>query len=110
MTFNPYITRESAKQMLLQTAKSTEFTYYAPDASNVFLAGTFNDWQTKAMPMKKDKNGNWKAKLDLPPGRHEFKFIVNGEWHCEPNCLASAECPKCVSNDFGTMNRFIDVV
>jgi 5'-AMP-activated protein kinase regulatory beta subunit len=95
--------------MLLQTAKSTEFRYHAPDASNIFLAGTFNDWQTEAAPMTKDDAGNWTTKLDLPPGRHEFKFVVDGEWRCEPNCHLSADCPKCVSNDFGTMNRFIDV-
>lgn len=96
--------------MLLQTAKSTAFSFHAPDASNVFLAGTFNDWQTPAAPMTKDSHGTWKTKLDLPTGRHEFKFIVDGEWRCEPGCDGTKrDCPKCVSNDFGTMNRFIDV-
>jgi len=58
--------------------KSTEFSCHAPDASNVFLAGTFNGWQTEAAPITKDDAGNWKTKLDLPPGRHEFKFVVDG--------------------------------
>ncbi len=95
--------------MSQQTAKSIEFGYHAPDASNAFLAGTFNDWQTEAVPMTKDDAGNWKTNLDLPPGRHEFKFLVDGKWCCEPGCQGSDECPKCVSNDFGTMNRFVDV-
>jgi len=90
-------------------AKSTEFSCHAPDASNVFLAGTFNDWQTDAVVMTKDDRGNWKAKLDLPPGRYEYKFVVDGQWCCEPNCQSSGECPKCVSNALGTMNRFVDV-
>lgn len=89
--------------------KSTEFSCDAPDASAVFLAGTFNDWKTDATPLTKDENGSWQGKLDLPVGRHEFKFFVDGQWCCEPNCDASAECPKCVPNTFGTMNRFVDV-
>lgn len=59
--------------------------------------------------MTKDEGGNWNAKLDLPPGRYEFKFVVDGQWCCEPSCQPSAECPQCVPNTFGTMNRFIDV-
>ncbi|MCA9076948.1 MAG: glycogen-binding domain-containing protein [Planctomycetaceae bacterium] len=73
------------------------------------LAGTFNDWQTDASMMTKDEGGHWNAKLDLPPGRYEYKFVVDGQWCCEPGCQASAECPQCVPNDFGTMNRVIDV-
>lgn len=90
-------------------AKTTEFGCHAPDAGVVFLAGSFNDWQMDATVLTKDYHGNWKTKLDLPPGRHEFKFVVDGEWCCEPGCQASSECPKCVPNVFGTMNRFIDV-
>lgn len=90
-------------------ARTTEFSCHAPDAVTVFLASTFNDWKTEATPMTKEGDGNWTTKLDLPPGRHEFKFVVDGQWCCEPNCQAAGECPKCVPNDFGTMNRFIDV-
>lgn len=95
--------------MSKQKTISTEFKCHAPDAGAVFLAGTFNDWQTDTTPLAVDDRGTWKAKLDLPTGRHEFKFVVDGQWRCEPNCHASGECPKCVSNDFGTMNRFVDV-
>lgn len=95
--------------MAKSETKSTEFSCHAPDASAVFLAGTFNDWKTDATVLTKDQQGNWRGTLDLPPGRHEFKFVVDGQWCCEPNCHASAECPKCVPNDFGTMNRFVDV-
>lgn len=95
--------------MSKQKAKSTELSCHAPDAGAVFVAGTFNDWETEATAMTKDDRGNWKAELELPAGRHEFKFVVDGEWCCEPGCDASGECPKCVPNDFGTMNRFVDV-
>lgn len=90
-------------------AKTTEFSCHAPDAGAVFLAGGFNDWQTDAIPLTKNGDGIWKAKLELPSGHHEFKFVVDGQWCCEPDCHASGECPKCVPNQFGTMNRFVDV-
>lgn len=95
--------------MAASKPKSTEFSCHSPDAGAVFLAGTFNDWRTDATPMTKDDHGTWKANLKLPVGRHEFKFVVDGQWCCEPNCNASGECPKCVSDEFGTMNRFVEV-
>ncbi len=88
---------------------TTEFTCQAEDANAVFLAGTFNDWQPDATLMLKDADGNWKANLDLPPGRHEFKFVADGQWCCKPGCQVSGTCPDCVENAFGTMNRFVDV-
>lgn len=95
--------------MSKQKAKSTELSCHAPNASTLFLAGTFNDWKTDTTPLAKDDQGNWKAELQLPAGRHEFKFVVDGQWCCEPGCQGAAECPKCVPNAFGTMNRFVDV-
>jgi len=93
-----------------EKTKTTEFCCRAPDAGAVFLAGTFNDWKTDATPLTKNDDGTWKANLDLPTGRHQFKFVVDGQWCCEPGCDgADRDCPKCVPNDFGTMNRFVDV-
>lgn len=96
--------------MSKRKTKSTKLNCHAPDAEVVFLAGTFNDWQMDATPMTTDGKGNWNSELNLPPGRCEYKFVVDGQWCCEPNCQTSAECPKCVPNEFGTMNRFVDVV
>ena len=92
----------------VKTRKS-DFSCRAPEAEAVFLAGTFNDWRADATPMEKNSEGEWSTSLDLQPGRYEFKFVVDGEWICEPGCHAAVECPKCVPNDSGTMNRFIDV-
>ena len=60
--------------------QSVEFIYYAPDAQKVFLAGTFNAWNTTSHPMKKDRNGGWTIKIGLPSGRHEYKFFVDDVW------------------------------
>lgn len=89
---------------------ATRFVCHAPEAQAVFVAGTFNDWSPAATPMVKDAEGNWSASVDLKTGRHEYKFVVDGAWCCEPGCDdRNPQCPKCVVNEYGTMNRVIEV-
>ena len=88
-----------------------EFSCNAPKAKAVFVAGTFNDWKTDAAPLRRHQtNGKWTITLRLPQGHHEYKFVVDGQWCCEPGCEHEYRgCPKCVSNEFGTMNRVVEV-
>jgi hypothetical protein len=79
------------------------FQLRAPEAGAVFLAGTFNDWSTDADPMKKDREGVWKKSKKLRPGRHEYKFIVDGVWKLDPACRETAR------NQYGTANNVIQV-
>ena len=93
-----------------QTDQALVFECHAPSAQSVCLAGTFNEWNPEATPMTKAAEDMWRAVVDLPPGRHEFKFVVDGQWCCEPGCEGAYHgCPKCVPNDYGTMNRVIEV-
>ncbi|MCA9250609.1 MAG: alpha/beta hydrolase-fold protein [Phycisphaerae bacterium] len=60
-----------------------QFTFEAPaDAKQVFVAGTFNQWNPTAMPMHgPDANGRFNLDVPLPHGRYEYKFVVDGsEW------------------------------
>ncbi len=52
----------------------------------VYLAGSFNEWNTTKLKMEgPDADGFYAAKVDLPVGRHEYKFVVNGtEYHADP--------------------------
>ena len=91
-------------------SKPVEFSCHAPNANAVFLAGTFNDWSADTLPLKKQKDGHWRITQPLPTGHHEFKFIVDGQWCCEPGCEHEYQgCPKCIPNDCGTMNRVLEV-
>jgi hypothetical protein len=82
----------------------------APKAREVFVAGTFNDWNPKSHPLKRTGDGQWVLTLDLPPGRYEYKFVIDGEWCCEQGCDKPYDgCPNCVANQFGTMNRVLVV-
>jgi 1,4-alpha-glucan branching enzyme len=78
--------------------KKVQFELLAPDAQKVYLAGNFNNWDTRANPMKKDKKGTWKITVSLKPGRYEYRFLKDGDWENDPACC------DCVPNEFGSQN------
>jgi len=82
-----------------------EVSVNAPNAKKVFLTGSFNEWNAESNPMQRRADGSWGTKLDLAPGRYEYKFVIDGTWCCEPGCDDSrTDSPNCVPNPFGTMN------
>ena len=85
-------------------------TFQSDTADAVFLAGSFNNWNPMETPMVRDEDGQWTASLNLAPGRYEYKFVVDGDWCCEPECtVPNVDCTHCIMNDFGTMNRVLAV-
>ncbi|MGF1632650.1 MAG: alpha amylase N-terminal ig-like domain-containing protein [Phycisphaerae bacterium] len=55
--------------------------------TSVNLAGSFNGWNNGATPMTDDNGDNvWEVTLtDIPMGRHQYKFVVNGDvWMTDP--------------------------
>lgn len=115
--FNPV----SNDEVLMKTPKqkshqlmSVEISCHAPDALTVFLAGTFNAWAPNACPMKRAAEELWHVTLQLAPGTYEYKFLVDGEWVCEPGVdepdptlLSETDC---VPNVYGTANRRLEVI
>jgi len=69
-----------AKETHKESSRNVAFTYHAPEAMEVFLAGEFNNWDTSSLPMKKDKDEVWKTTVKLLPGRYEYKFFVDNVW------------------------------
>ena len=80
------------------------FELRAPGAERAFIAGDFNDWDTTSLRMRKmpKQDGLFVRILDLPEGRHEFKYIVDGEWRCCPHAPQS-------TSTLGTVNSCIEV-
>jgi 1,4-alpha-glucan branching enzyme len=78
-----------------KTPKKQTFRFTAPAASSVLLVGDFTRWQQQPIPMHKDGDGVWVASVDLPPGKHTYRFIVDAEWQDDP------ECSLRVPNPFG---------
>ena len=81
------------------------FRFRAETAAKVFVAGTFNGWDPSAQSLKPTATapGLVQATLLLPPGRHEYKFVVNGTWQADP------ECPEWTLNSCGSLNSVIQV-
>lgn len=47
-------------------------------ASQITLAGSFNQWASDELLMEPCRNGIWKIEIPLlPPGRYEYKFFVD---------------------------------
>ena len=91
--------------------KGITFTWSDPGAQSVHLSGSFNQWDPDALPLCRDKEGIWYVTVDLPAGRHEYKFLVDGGWCCTPGCAGSTgECSSDrVPNPFGSMNHVLEV-
>jgi 1,4-alpha-glucan branching enzyme len=85
------------------SGKVTTFVYdKKPEAKEVFVAGDFNGWNPKADQLLK-KKGRFSGTVTLPPGKHQYKFIVDGEWITDP--LAQQQ----VLNQYGTQNSVVNV-
>lgn len=78
--------------------KKLTFSYAGPAKDSVLLAGDFTGWQQAPLALKKDKKGTWKKTVSLPPGRYEYRLLVDGEWRDDPQC--ANRCP----NQFGGQN------
>ncbi len=53
-------------------------------AAEVLLVGSFNGWSAAAEPMAKRSDGPFEARLELEPGLHSYKFVVDGRWIADP--------------------------
>jgi len=74
------------------------FSYVAPEAQSVVLAGDFTGWEQAPLSFKKNKSGVWKKTVSLPPGHYEYRLLVDGKWQDDP------QCPHRRPNHFGGQN------
>jgi 1,4-alpha-glucan branching enzyme len=95
--------KKGDKTMLKKQGKNIEFVLDAPGAENVFLAGEFNQWDICSLPMKKGKDGIWRAEIRLFPGCYEYKFFSDNTWVEDLPDMERAP------NPFGTQNLVIRV-
>jgi 1,4-alpha-glucan branching enzyme len=79
------------------------FSFKAPSARTVLLAGDFTRWLNHPIPLGKQADGVWTATTTLAPGTYHYRFFVDGEWRDDP------ECKLRVQNQFGTQNDVIQV-
>jgi len=85
--------------------KEISFYYYNPDAREVALIGSFNDWQTQDGEMYEIRPGLWEGVLDAQArGRHRYKFLIDrSRWTHDP------ENPLRIEDGFGGFNSLITI-
>lgn len=72
-------------------------------ARTVSLVGDFNAWAKRATPLRVAKPGVWSAQVALPPGRHEYAFVVDGKrWVADP-------AAERLADDFDTPSSVVTV-
>lgn len=84
--------------------KRITFELVAEPGIEVFVAGTFNNWDVTGKKLA-DKNGdgNYRGVVMLSPGAYEYKFYVDNIW-----CVDPAN-PNFTQNELGTLNSVLVV-
>ena len=75
-------------------------------AERVNLVGEFNDWDTTATPMTRNRSdANWKTTIELESGRrYRFRYLVDGQewlndWHADDHA----------ENPYGSYDSVVDL-
>lgn len=79
------------------------FSLFRLHARRVSVVGAFNGWNPLVTPLAPAGHDWWLRELWLPPGLHEYLFVVDGRWICDPAAVKRA------SNPFGGMNAVVEV-
>jgi len=80
-TPKPQIVPEQSRSTPAPPQKvNTSFVLFEPKAKKVAVCGDFNSWASDTFPMKPRGDGRWEGTVAIAPGRHEYKFIVDGQW------------------------------
>ena len=74
-----------------------------PEAKSVCVAGSFNGWNPARNPLTRRSDGKWVGDLTGVSGRHEYLFVVDGQWLPDPNAKET------VQNPFGGRNSVLVV-
>ena len=91
-------------KLLSEGTRRVRFDLSVEPGKQVFVAGTFNNWNPTANPLKDNPgSGHCKATLRIPAGTHEYKFVVNGIWIVDPKCA------NWTPNGYGSLNSVLHV-
>ncbi|MEN3043751.1 MAG: hypothetical protein ABDH37_00840 [Candidatus Hydrothermales bacterium] len=93
------ITEPKLIESLEITEHGVRFRFFDIQAKKVCVAGTFNNWDKNANVMEKKEGGFFEIIIPLPPGRYEYKFVIDDhKWKEDPHN------PAKVDDGFGGFN------
>ncbi|MEO6283113.1 MAG: isoamylase early set domain-containing protein [Dyadobacter sp.] len=74
------LTKQFVKSKSIYKVTFTVPAEAAAEAKTVALVGEFNGWNPEeAIALKKQKDGSFKAILELGAGEYQFRYILNDE-------------------------------
>src|SRR5689334_7161202 len=102
----------------------------------VYLTGSFNNWQGKILMQRLNSSSSssasssssstsassssspskeWSLVIDIPPGPHQYKFIVDEEWYalimmCTVLMLMLMRCDRRYNPDYPTVTNAQGVI
>ena len=101
----------SIKKQYLKKKPVCKVTFRLPKddsdaAASIHVVGDFNDWDTKATPMKKMKNGDFTATVDLDLYKeYQFRYLKDtNRWDND------LEADKHVTTPFGDSKNSVIII
>eukprot|EP00123_Amoebidium_parasiticum_P015647 comp23083_c0_seq1/m.37042 comp23083_c0_seq1/g.37042 ORF comp23083_c0_seq1/g.37042 comp23083_c0_seq1/m.37042 type:complete len:269 (-) comp23083_c0_seq1:406-1212(-) len=93
---SPYNTAKPAEPVRQKPTFVPTVFRWAHGGQNVYITGTFNGWKER-IPLSRSHE-EFTAIIDLPPGTHQYKFIVDDEWRCNPDQPTDPDRSGAVNN------------
>jgi hypothetical protein len=75
---------EAKRSECAPSRRTVRFEYEDAKAQEVFLAGSFSNWDPGATQMGLAATGIGGVEVSLAPGRYEYLFVVDGRWTPDP--------------------------
>lgn len=88
---------------VMQKTDGVEFSY-SNNAKEVFVAGSFNNWNQTANKLTKNSQGVFATTINLGSGKHQYKFVVDGNW------VTDEENPNTEDDGYGGTNSVVEVL
>lgn len=86
------------------TSQGVLFVQSMKAGQHLAIAGEFNGWSPSAHPMRRNEQlGVFEACIPLPPGRFQYRLVVDGRWITDPHN------PTLQPNPFGDANSVVEV-
>jgi 1,4-alpha-glucan branching enzyme len=57
-----------------------EFRFFRPNASDVKVLGSFNQWDGDSLTLEPEGDGWWSANSAIEPGEYRFRYWADGHW------------------------------
>ena len=81
-----------------------DFSLNIENAQEVHVVGDFNNWSVSDQSkLWENEKGVWQKRVYLEPGKHRYKFIIDGNWVNDPSN------DTIESNPYGGMDSVVEI-